>query len=296
LGTATSQAVIDVVGALLDRDAATGLDYIHRALDAGSDARQFARQIVDYLRDLLLIRMGNLDQLDTTAEVRAHMQRHAQEFTTTELLSVIRAFNHAANDARSAWQPALPLEMAFVESLYKTTKETPAAETQPKQKITAESPGGKMVPAYTPLGEAPQTTSRRAVPKVTSPPEEEAVETDPKTGQLTQKLEENWRNVLNLVRSQNPNTYGLLNSCRSRYIKGNILILGFASDVLKNQMDKKDNTEIVRQAISQVLETDIDIRSGITAAKRNNIPPEVDSDGMVAAALRDLGGEIVDVQ
>ncbi len=27
-----------------------------------------------------------------------------------------------------------------------------------------------------------------------------------------------------------------------------------------------------------------------------NLPPDVDSDGMVATALRDLGGEIVDIQ
>ena len=44
---------------------------IHAALDAGSDPRQFARQVVDYLRGLLLIRMGNARLVDATAEVRA---------------------------------------------------------------------------------------------------------------------------------------------------------------------------------------------------------------------------------
>jgi DNA polymerase-3 subunit gamma/tau len=67
LGTAASQAVLDVVEALVARQAQNGLDHIHAALDAGSDPRQFARQLVDYLRDLLLIRMGNASQVEATA-------------------------------------------------------------------------------------------------------------------------------------------------------------------------------------------------------------------------------------
>ncbi len=117
LGTATSQAVLELVEALLARKAAAGLDHIHAALDAGSDPRQFARQVVDYLRDLLLIRMGNAAQVDATAEMRSQMARHAQSFTASELLRMIRAFNSAAVEARGSWQPALPLEMAFVEAL-----------------------------------------------------------------------------------------------------------------------------------------------------------------------------------
>ncbi len=58
--------------------AAPGLDQHPPRLDAGSDPRQFARQVVDYLRSLLLVRMGNAAQVDATAEMRAQMARHAQ--------------------------------------------------------------------------------------------------------------------------------------------------------------------------------------------------------------------------
>ncbi len=61
LGTATSQSVLAVIEALLARQPGAGLDAIHGALDAGSDPRQFARQVVDYLRSLLLVAAGNAD-------------------------------------------------------------------------------------------------------------------------------------------------------------------------------------------------------------------------------------------
>jgi DNA polymerase-3 subunit gamma/tau len=59
LGTATSQAVIEVIDAMQKHQSAQGLEAIHRSLDSGSDPRQFARQIVEYLRSLLLVSMGN---------------------------------------------------------------------------------------------------------------------------------------------------------------------------------------------------------------------------------------------
>jgi hypothetical protein len=61
-------------------------------------------------------------------------------------------------------------------------------------------------------------------------------------------------------------------------------------------MATKENLSLVQQAVEQVLGTPITVRCVINTAKRTTIPTEVDDDGMVAAALRDLGGEIVDIQ
>lgn len=99
-----------------------------------------------------------------------------------------------------------------------------------------------------------------------------------------------------MVRKEQPNLYGLLNSCQSRHSTGSVLVLGFSSDILKNQMAKTENTEIVERVVSEIVGTQIEVRSTITSAKNTDIPSEVDGDGMVASALRDMGGEIVDIQ
>jgi hypothetical protein len=113
--------------------------------------------------------------------------------------------------------------------------------------------------------------------------------------QAARQLEENWKTILSLTRQQNPNTYGLLNSCRSRHLKDNILTLGFASDVLKFQMEKSSNAEVVLGVLRQIFSQEVGLRCITLSGKRSTPPPGVDSDGMVASALRDLGGEIVDV-
>jgi len=282
LGTATSQSIFEIVSALIDHDSAKGLDLIHQALDAGSDPRQFARQVVDYLRDLLLMRTSNADQVNATAEMRTQMGRHAQALSTPALLRCIRAFNHAANDARAAWQPSLPLELAFIES------------SEPQSEIQGETRPSPAPPAQAVAKKARPSPPKDA--KETSPAPVAAEDMPSPDTDDSQTLNQHWPKVLSLVRKQNPNTYGLLNSCRSRYLNGKVLVLGFASDVLKNQMSKKENLNLVQQVMEQVLGAPITVRCVINTAKRTAIPTEVDDDGMVAAALRDLGGEIVDIQ
>ncbi len=292
LGTATSQVVVSVIEALLARDSSGGLEQIHLTLDSGSDPRQFSRQIVDYLRDVLLIHMGSGDQVDTTSEFKAHMAQQAKGFSVPQLLRLLRAFNQAAHDSRGTWQPALPLEMAFVDSLEILTDDVTSTDftnTNKPVRVPRKSADKTADQSHTKI----QPTGNPDEPIELEKDEHESV---PEENPAWQAMLKNWRQILTQVREQNPNTYGLLNSCKSRHLKGNVLTLGFASDVLKNQMSKRENLEIVQRALSQVLGADLLVRCVINTAKRNALPPDVDHNGMVATALRDLGGELVDIQ
>ncbi len=117
LGTATSQTVLDTLTSIMDHDPAHGLETIHKALDAGADPRSLARQIVEYLRGLMLIQMGNANQVEATADVKKQMQAHAKSFSTSDVLRMMKAFNNAAVDLRGGWQPSLSLELALAEVL-----------------------------------------------------------------------------------------------------------------------------------------------------------------------------------
>lgn len=276
LGTAPGQAVIEVVDAIAECQPGKGIEMIHTALDAGSDPRQFARQIVEYLRNLLLFKVGELEPLDLPADLLREMKEQVERFTSIQLIRDIGLFNRAATDTRGAWQPSLPLEMAVIEACQRDVKTNPEAP---------------------PATQAPITKSTQASISETAQQQREALSEDTgQENQATQTLNKNWQTILSLVRQKSPNTYGLLNSCRTRFVSGNEVILGFASDILKNQMSKKENLALVQSVVSQVMQQELTVRCVINLARRTEIPPGVDDDGMVAAALRDLGGEIVDIQ
>ncbi len=305
LGTAASQTVLDIVEALIDHQAAAGLDQIHQALDSGSDPRQLARQVVEYLRNLLLVKTGNTNQIDATAELRFQMSRHAQAYSNSELLRIIQLFNEAANESRGAWQPALPLEMAFVAALEPVVQAQPvsnpaASGEPPAGRPSAPAAGQTFAPhasepknkSTAKVSDVPPTPANVSIPPVAEPaPEEEHSPGD----QLFRKVLENWRQVLAAARGHNPTTQGLLNSCKPAGMKDGVLYLGFASDFTKKKMESGNNIDVTCKTLLQVLGVEIPVRCFV-ASGTGSLPPEVESDGMVAAALRDLGGEIVDIQ
>jgi DNA polymerase-3 subunit gamma/tau len=289
LGTATSQTVLEVVEAMLKRQSAQGLEAIHRSLDAGSDPRQFARQIVDYLRSLLLVSMGNASQVDATAEVRSQMARHAQELTVAELLRVIQAFNQAATETRSSWQPALPLEMAFIEAITLDNTTTENIATSTVSVVPAKPTNLANPTAGKPTSAPGMINESRAEPF-------ESREMTPEDAITNQRLDKSWNLVLAQLRSQNPSLYGLVNSVKSRALKGNTLTLGLSGDALKTRLEDPANLELLQKVLNKVMSKEIYVQVVLTSATKSTPPAEVDNDGMVASALRDLGGEIVDIQ
>jgi DNA polymerase-3 subunit gamma/tau len=277
LGTATSQSVLSLVDALHNGDPAGGLATIHAALDAGTDPRAFARQIVDYLRAVMLIQMGDAEQVEAPTDVRARMAGHASAFSTGDVLRSMKAFNAAATDLRGGWQPALGLELAFTEML-ESPRNSGAGSTTPPPSPPRDVPRKSNDPKPpAPASKPAQTPKRSASSSIT-----------------IEQVNQVWKQVVATFKRQNKQLEALLNSVRSRDIVDGVLVLGFASDVLRDKMDKPDMLEPARQAFAHELGSDIPIRSIVVGASKS-APSDIKPDGMVAAALQN-GGEIVDIQ
>lgn len=101
------------------------------------------------------------------------------------------------------------------------------------------------------------------------------------------------------VGQESKQTQALLNSCKPFGVKEGVLYLGFNGPFSRDKMEKGEHVEITQKALAQVLDlkiTDIALRCFVATGNQNSLPADVESDGMVATALRDLGGEIVDIK
>jgi len=292
LGTATSQTVLDLISSINDHDPAHGLETIHKALDAGADPRSLARQIVEYLRGLMLIQMGNADQVEATADVKKRMQAHAKSFSTSDVLRMMKAFNNAATDLRGGWQPSLSIELALAEVLDDTPPQSPpmlggtqgvAPRPKPQPQTSAQSGGLSEALAESTL--APHASAGEAAVEAHAP-EKSAVS----AGDVIKA----WKNLSAALPKAQANLSALMNSVRMIDVQGKTLILGLASDVLVSKIDKPDQIEAIQKLIKDEFGADVSVRCVVTNAK-GKIPANVAQDGMVATAIQH-GGEIVDMQ
>jgi DNA polymerase-3 subunit gamma/tau len=293
LGTATSAAVVGLADAWLDGDGAAGLRIIHEALASGADARQFCRQMVNHLRQLLLLRAAGAElPFDGPLEHKETMLIQAQRASQPALLEAVKRFQEAALRPLGNWQPQLPLELAFIELLPDKPFDLPPL-TQPE---TKQNKPAKPTMAATPSDEDnakhhhPTVSRQKSVNDVperaanyTVPPgddgrkrprltrdddkatlsEQSAVTESTLTLADVSKL---WRKMVERVGQRHKNLPPLLGMCRPLAVDGKWIILGFDYPIFKDKFDKMEGAaQAVTAAYRELTSTDCIIRLVVTS-------------------------------
>ncbi|HNS06440.1 MAG TPA: DNA polymerase III subunit gamma/tau [Anaerolineaceae bacterium] len=316
LGTATNQLVFDLIEGLLKNDPALGMQTIHKALDGGSDPRQYARQVVEYLRNLLLMKMGNEKEIEATREVKNRIREHSDRVEIDALMEWIGLFNAAVSDLRTTWQPSLALEVAFVRAL------NPAgAERVPVLETGTEKQQSRSTPAAEKIATREMAAAEKKAEKKNEPPAAEEVADTPaplpeepaarvqieQPGKVhgkemagagsaeltTQDLLASWSAIRAEVKLRRIQAEALLNSQKLLQVKNGILVLGFPSEVLRSKMEIPENIEVTRRVIQNLLQVDLPIQC-VLVTEKGAISSSNDSEpnGLVDAAIN-LGGKLI---
>ncbi len=303
LGTATATMVQELVGSLVEGDLGRGLTLINNSLDGGTDPRQLGRQLVNYLRHLLLIRLGSDSLVEVGPEILATMSQQAEQLEIDTLLAGIRAFSEAALGVRAAPQPGLPLELALVEVAGARDRKgdraagrrldpnPPARETQ-----TPRTNAEERVQTEAEIGEAP------AIQIEADPGGAASAPTEGGGGGITfQSILDRWPDLLAVAQARDPKTQALLNSGKPLGLEGGSLILGFRSDLLREKMEKGHNLSALSDSLREVFGQQIGVRCVLVGQWGERTAPSGDAlpleeGGMVATALRDFGAQVINVE
>lgn len=301
LGIGSNEAVLQVAEALIRGDAAQGLSVINAVVEEGIDPRQFACQIVDHLRALLLLQLkSGIIPPYVTEEMLPRLEEQAASSSPQVLVRAIRLFNRAATDAKGSWQPQLPLEVAFVEALL-----PPEAEsgTTPRPSAPRQVRSATPQPAHTPSRPAPSPVVREA---------EVGYRSSPVTAE---RLQECWPEFLNALRPRNLSLEALMRSCRPLAVEGDVVVLGFDYDFHRGKVEEERNKRDVEDTLSSLLGWNCRIRCVLrqkgqseqahVAQQRppsvRTEPPSPESseveetieDPVLRTAIEDLGAQII---
>jgi len=284
LGTAASQSVRDITGMIAAGDRAGGLYLINEVMDQGTDPRQFSRQMVDYLRLVMLIQTGGGQIAETTAspdEIQTAAS-HAEQIPRRALLSAIDAFNDAATNSKSGWQPQLPVELAFLQSVEALfTSEVPApVPTQPQ--TTAEQQ------EHPPAAAQPvEETSEEVIEEVSGP---SVIDFS--------IVHKQWDEVINMTRQADPMVQALLNSGQPVAVEGNAIIFQVPGEFLCEKIEKDVNRRVIEQVLAHLFNEKLTIRCrvGGSAAKGGHADhDDLVEDSLASFAVNELGGQVKSV-
>jgi len=308
LGTGDNEVVIQVTDALAEGDVAQGLGAINAAMDGGADPRQFARQMVEHLRALLLLRLKSGVVLGHVSDdLRPRLETQANAFSARALAQAVKLFNQAAAEAKGGWQPQLPLEMAFIETVL-----PPGTGNSGSSKQSAPARPRTPPPARhsTPSSPKPRSAPTRSTSPASSPSPRVAREpaavydvSTPGDSSLTpDALRNRWSELLNALRPRNLSLEALMHSCEPLAIEGNIVVLGFAYQFHRSKVEEEHNKQVVEEVLSDLLGQRYRVRCTMAQQERAAAPGTkvplsaeqiIADDPLVRAAVEDLGAQVV---
>jgi DNA polymerase-3 subunit gamma/tau len=288
--TATVRALMD---GLVTGNPAVGLDGIQAAIDQGADARQIARQMVDYLRSVLQVKLSQKDAQGPIGEIseaeKLDLVNYAQKAGTTLLMHGIRAFSTAISEMRSTVDSQLFLELAYLDcAVADEPTEAHPQHTAHKPERASASPvpaTARAQPVGPHAGAAPSADV--APPASTNTPVNEATSSHG-GGSGLEMLRAQWKAMIQQVNSTNKPTAALLRSCHPASVEGDAIRIKADHDLIRQRLDDPKHHEVMTAAINQLLNGKFIVHVFTGAPDQDS---GADDDPLLKAAKK-LGGKI----
>ena len=117
LGMTGTEACLEITDAVLDGDAGKALVVLDKLLANGKEINQFTRDLLDHLRNLLLVRYLEKpeDVINLSLENIERLKAQASKATLRDLDKFIKLLSEAMQSARWSPRPRVPVELAIVE-------------------------------------------------------------------------------------------------------------------------------------------------------------------------------------
>jgi DNA polymerase III subunit gamma/tau len=264
LGITGDARVRELIKYIIDDDIAKAIATINNVNNDGLDLRNFKREMVEYLRSLLLVKTGSESSVDMTGEDLHELKQLAERASLPRVLKVLKLFSQV--ELGSENHSALPLELAIVDSTMKMEEDTPRPLRQIEQiPQSASTPKPVHRPAAQqkpPTASAPTQQPAPEVKKAEAsqdpPPPSVAEKHSPlEAGSIPEKLRLEWRTVIDQAPAETKRSPALaiLRSAGVRPVAfdNDTLTLSFRHAFIKEKLEEVENHRVVEQIFSKFL-------------------------------------------
>jgi DNA polymerase-3 subunit gamma/tau len=301
LGITGNERIKVLVEYIMGSNITAGIQTINAIKDDGFDLKQLNRELIAYLRGLLLLKTGYNSDLDFTPEEMTLLAELAERSTVEQILKAIKTFGKLELNLDS--YSTLPLELAIVDCSLANSAPAggqPAISYSQQAKDTSESIVSK------------KKSLKQQPPIVTDPDVNKKAETkadlnkkksaeqeiaDPLVknkdiNEYSNKLDyltDNWKNVIEQA-PDNVKRSPALAILRSAGVKpiafdDKVVVLSFRFPVHKDKIEQAENNKITAKIIGNFIGHQCEVRC-VYEPEENHLVHE----------LQKMGGQIVEVE
>ena len=265
LGVTDAGLLDDMVDALAAGDAKAVYATVDRVVEAGHDPRRFAADLLERLRDLLVLDAvpdaATNGLLDLPADALARMSEQSSRIGRAAGVRYAEILHAALIEMRGTTAPRLVLELVCARMLLPDASADSAALLQRLERLERRNElldggGPEPSPVADPLPmattPAPQARPRPAPPKQ-EPASDEAGQTRTETALGAADLRRIWPDVLERVKQVNRTTRALLETTQVTSVDGAAVTLSISTEPLSRLLSTEANLEVITGAISSLI-------------------------------------------
>jgi DNA polymerase-3 subunit gamma/tau len=314
LGVVDHQKILEMIRYIQQKDASKALKEVRELVDQGHDLRQFCHELVEVVRDLLMIKISSQPEtlVECPLEELEELRALTQGFSLEELQWFFSIFSQAYEEIRNFFYPPFLLEMAVVratrihsvESLDKILEKILALEKQLQYSFERGSVRSSSVQASPPSVTKPDpgipSSSHLDSLEPSSSRSGHNPQPDTTSSEAPVPDSEQWQKVLQRVKIQRPYLASYLDQGVLISLTEEELVIGYpkASSFFIDLIHKEENLNLITTTIKEQLQKTLRFKAILVES-----PPDMvksagllkpDIHPVVKEALRILGGEIVD--
>jgi DNA polymerase-3 subunit gamma/tau len=296
LGISGDQRSKELARHIINKDTSAGITTLNNVNNDGLDLRQFHRELVEYLRLLLLVKTGSSESIELTDEDIKELRELAEKATLAHVLKAVKRFGQLELSLDS--YSTLPLELAIVDSILPETevKEEPIRRAEPetltrKTPPRVSQPTAEQKPVQPEEKRAynPEPSPKPAVAEKPAPQKLVNPTIDPlNDGNPIAQLQSRWSKMINEAPGgMNKTTAAaLLRNARPKEIVEDVLVLSFKYPIHKEGMEKLENQKVAEKIVSSFMERPCKVRCVY----------EHENNHLVKAAQKTYGAQVIDTE
>lgn len=271
LGLISIKTTADFLKLLVGGETKQALDFVSKIVFEGVDLYQFQKDFLEYLRKILLMKLGNVEDSEVTQETKVALRQNADLLELPKLIQIIEVFQKVGNDMKFSPIQSLPLELAVVEL------------TQEPDQVSSPSlrAGGEAISAH--RGKANSKEEIATSQRVATRDDEEANPDELET------IKQYWPQILEKVKEYNHSLISSLKLAQPVKLNGKELILLFPYKFHKDAIEARKNRIVIDQVIEDI--------SGLKIMVKPILEKDWNESGnnnesIVESALKIMGGEV----
>ncbi|HEU4503576.1 MAG TPA: DNA polymerase III subunit gamma/tau [Nitrospira sp.] len=334
LGAVPQELLRALIRAITSQDSAAALRALSQLVEGGHDLRTYCADVVEYLRNLLVVSVTPPQEwpalIEASADDLHQLAADKASLTPEQIQQLFAMFTQAEDALRFSAHPRFVLETAAVKATRLLRQETvrreqpgrtaaPGGQTQSAAVRTEKTPTSAL-PASAPLtprsGVSSETAARVTRPTPSAEPATRAGGASTPAGPTPQAINLNWERFQEEVGHSFPNIAPFLEMGRLVAIDGNVVTVGFSKQatVARGMLEKADNIQAltslcerlsgqpVRLRIVELTDTDppgptmAQIRAAKEQEQKLVLFEQAKAHPVVKQALEMFGVELADVR